>query len=356
MKIDLRALLEKQSPVMISLYMPTHRSAPDNEQDPIRFKNLLNDVRKRIAEYDCDCDADKLLAKAEALQKDYEFWQHTKDGLAVFIDENDTEVIQLGVNLPEQVTVSDHFHILPLINYFDIFTNYYVIDLSRDRFNLYHFDSEGFELMDLGEIATRFDDLFDDRDVRDSNVSRTDGAATNLHSHQTASQTQEKETEKYMRYIGNELNNYFRSKHKYPIIVFGTTENVSKFADFNKNQLHIHASIDKPFSSMDESQAMDALREKLLPRYIKEVKAEIENLKVALGQDEEKGSENISRIGQEAKNGRIKTLIINQDYKEISLDEIDKIVSDVILAGGEVITIHPEHVDFDLGVGAVYRF
>ena len=32
------------SPPCISLYQPTHRRHPDNQQDPIRFRNLVTEV------------------------------------------------------------------------------------------------------------------------------------------------------------------------------------------------------------------------------------------------------------------------------------------------------------------------
>ncbi|NLD34271.1 MAG: hypothetical protein GX653_05110, partial [Clostridiales bacterium] len=34
----------------ISLYLPTHRVQPDNQQDPIQFKNLLQQAEKRLTE------------------------------------------------------------------------------------------------------------------------------------------------------------------------------------------------------------------------------------------------------------------------------------------------------------------
>jgi hypothetical protein len=44
----LNELLAPHSPPCISLYQPTHRHHPDNQQDPIRFKNLVTEVETSL--------------------------------------------------------------------------------------------------------------------------------------------------------------------------------------------------------------------------------------------------------------------------------------------------------------------
>lgn len=351
MAITVRELLERKSPVMISLYMPTYRTSPDREQNAVRFRNLLEEVRRQVK----DGEGEKLVKELKELSQDTEFWQDVKEGLAVFVDNEGMETIKLAVELPERVIVGERFHILPLINYFDIFTEYYLLDLSKDRFTLSHFDSEGISPVELEGVETRFDDLFDDRDVKDGNLNRTDGAVSNLHGHQTKSNVEEKETEKFMRHIGTALSDLTKEKKGHPIIVFGTTENVAAFGEYTKNLVDVFLSIDKPLSSMEEKEAVETLRENLLPPFIKNIEEEIENLEISLGQDDQ-GSDNVSRIGQEAEQGRIKTLLIKKDYQDIEPEKLDKIVSDVILASGDVITVDENYVDFPRTIGAIYRY
>lgn len=351
MAITVRELLERKSPVMISLYMPTYRTSPDREQNEVRYRNLVDEVRSQVG----DGEGASLVEQLEELGQDTEFWQDVKEGLAVFVDDQGVETVKLAVELPERVVVGERFHILPLINYFDIFTEYYLLDLSKDRFALNHFDSEGISPVDLDGVETRFDDLFDDRDVKDGNINRTDGAASNLHGHQTSSSVEERETEKFMRHIGTALSGKTKGQDGLPLIVFGTTENVADFEEVTKNTLDIFLSIDKPLGSMDEKEAIAKLREYLLPPFIKGVEEEVENLEISLGQDDQ-GSDNISRIGQEAEQGRIKTLLLKKDYQGIEPDRLDKVVADVILAAGDVVTVDEDYVKFDHEVGAIYRY
>ena len=67
----------------LSLYQPTHRSFPDNRQDPIRFRNLVKTLDERLREADPAADANALLAPFHALAEDRDFWNHAQDALAV---------------------------------------------------------------------------------------------------------------------------------------------------------------------------------------------------------------------------------------------------------------------------------
>src|ERR1700676_823406 len=44
----LNELLAPSSPPCISLYQPTHRHHPDNQQDPIRFRNLVTEAESSL--------------------------------------------------------------------------------------------------------------------------------------------------------------------------------------------------------------------------------------------------------------------------------------------------------------------
>jgi hypothetical protein len=56
-----------------SLYMPTHRTHPDNLQDPILFKNLLKKPKQSSSE--TFRVSHTLLEPFVALESDEEFWR-----------------------------------------------------------------------------------------------------------------------------------------------------------------------------------------------------------------------------------------------------------------------------------------
>src|SRR5690554_4926932 len=76
----------QQKPPCISIYLPTHRSYPDNQQDTIRFRNLLKEESLSAA-YTAK-ESKELLKPCLELADDRPFWNCVQDGLALFVAEN----------------------------------------------------------------------------------------------------------------------------------------------------------------------------------------------------------------------------------------------------------------------------
>ena len=76
-------LLAPHEPPCISLYQPTHRHHPENQQDPIRFRNLVKAIETALGQKYPRRETRPLLAPFHALAEDRAFWNHACDGLAV---------------------------------------------------------------------------------------------------------------------------------------------------------------------------------------------------------------------------------------------------------------------------------
>ena len=77
------ALAAHSGPPCLSLYLPTHRHHPGNQQDPLRFRHLVQELEQSLEK---KYPADKirsLLEPFEELGRDRDFWNHTLDGIAV---------------------------------------------------------------------------------------------------------------------------------------------------------------------------------------------------------------------------------------------------------------------------------
>src|SRR5690625_6442335 len=79
----LSPFLERQEGPCLSLYQATHRSHPDNAQDPIRFKNLVKELEQSLSSKYHKNEYEPLLEPFHRLAADEHFWQHTLDGLAI---------------------------------------------------------------------------------------------------------------------------------------------------------------------------------------------------------------------------------------------------------------------------------
>jgi len=84
-RAEVRALIDERAKKCVSVYLPTHRSGSEIQQDPIRFKNLLKQAEERLANGEMRRpEAQAILRPAQRLLDDDGFWRHQSDGLAVF--------------------------------------------------------------------------------------------------------------------------------------------------------------------------------------------------------------------------------------------------------------------------------
>src|SRR5512142_809138 len=88
-------LLADHEPPCISVYQPTHRHHPDNQQDPIRFKSLLRAVADSLRQRYSGREVGPLLEPLQRLTADDAFWNHTLDGLAVLTAADTFHVFRL---------------------------------------------------------------------------------------------------------------------------------------------------------------------------------------------------------------------------------------------------------------------
>jgi hypothetical protein len=122
----------------VSLYMPTSRFSPNNqEKDSTRLKNLLRDAETALTGRGMRAaDAQALLAPGRALLDDRPFWLRSRDGLAILLGEDSRHVLQVAMPVPEHVHVDHRFWIRPLLPLLGRDESYWVLALSQKRVRL----------------------------------------------------------------------------------------------------------------------------------------------------------------------------------------------------------------------------
>ena len=81
----LMRLADRRGWPSVSLYLPTHRTGAEKDQDPIRLRNLIKSARDELLLGGSrEPETQALLAEASRLLDDATFWRQAGDGLAVF--------------------------------------------------------------------------------------------------------------------------------------------------------------------------------------------------------------------------------------------------------------------------------
>lgn len=142
-------------PPCLSLYQPTHRHHPDNEQDPIRFRNLLKALEESLRQKYATRDIRALLEPFQQLAGERDFWNHTLDGLAVLGAPGLFRVYRLQRPVPELAIVADSFHLKPLLRILQSADGYAVLGVSRERITLFEGNRDVLDEVELPFYETR---------------------------------------------------------------------------------------------------------------------------------------------------------------------------------------------------------
>ncbi len=146
----LKQLLAVRQKPCLSLYQPTHRSFPEREQDPIRYKQLVRQLEDSLRKQGFP-DADKLLEPFLALVDDNDFWNASRDGLAVFGAPGYFKFFRLQRKVPELAVANDRMHVKPLLRIAQSADRYQILALTMDSVRLYEGNRDGIDEIPLAE-------------------------------------------------------------------------------------------------------------------------------------------------------------------------------------------------------------
>ncbi len=155
----LKSLISQQGKWCVSLYMPTHRVGREQQQDPVRLKNLLakaetNLIAKWLAQARRSSD---LMQPAEELLVDKDFWQHQSDGLAMFLSNEFFVKYQLPASFKELLLITKSFHIKPLFPLLNRVGKFYILFISLNNIRLFQATADT-----ISEIALKFPTSMDE--------------------------------------------------------------------------------------------------------------------------------------------------------------------------------------------------
>jgi hypothetical protein len=178
-KTDLRELVEWDGKWHVSIYMPLHRAGRDQQQNPIRLKNLMAEAEKKLLEDGVRRPvAEKMLSPAEELLTDRDFWQHQANGLAVFLSEGYTKVFRLSEHFDEMVVVSNSFHVKPILPLLSGNGNFYILALSMNQVRLFRASREYVSEVELVDMPKSMGEALQIEDLQKNLGFHTDTANT----------------------------------------------------------------------------------------------------------------------------------------------------------------------------------
>lgn len=370
-------LLGQHEPPCLSLYQPTHRQHPDNQQDPIRFRNLVKTMEQSLRQKYPDREIEPLLAPYRALAEDNEFWNNAFDGLAVLGAQGLFRIYRLQRTPAELAVVADSFHTKPLMRILQSADRYQILGVNRHEVRLFEGNRDQLDEIDLAAGVPRSLDEALHRDIERDRATRTYGRvkpAMGLHGRGDVKQDAvDADTEHFFRAVDRAVLEHYSRPSGMPLLLAALPEHHHLFRKVSRNpHLAVEAIDVNP-----EALSIDALRQRawqlVQPHYLERLAGLID----AFGAAKAKGqsTDNLAEATKAAVAGRIATLLLEADREipgridastgavtldELDNPEVDDLLDDlgeyVLKSGGEVIVVPAERMPTTTGLAAIYRF
>lgn len=384
MEILTRELIEellsvKHTPCL-SLYMTTHRSHPENLQDPIRFQNLVKQLEKSLLEQHSAMDIEKFLEPFERLGNDKEFWSHTLDGLAVLGSAEFFKVIKLPITVQEFAVVADSFHTKALRKYLQSEDRYHVLSLGLNNIRLFEGSRHSLVEVELHPdipktITEALGSELTEKHSTVASYGGVGGESSDMHhGHGGKKAEVDKDAERFFRVIASAIYDHYSKPSGLPLILAALPEHHSLFQKVNKNPSLLPTSITVNTESISTDKLIELAWEVMEPDYLRKLESLAQKFQQAKAND--LGSDNIKEVVEAAKAGRVDTLLVEADrviaerlrnkvtgtFKQadstqpILDDLLDDIGELVTRMDGKVMIMPAEKMPAKTGLAAIFRY
>lgn len=376
----LQELLSVRNQPCLSVYIPTHRSHPENQQDPIAFKNLVKELEAKLAgQYD-ENEANILIEPLAALITDKEFWNHTPDGLALFSSKGIFRAYGLPLGVSQLIVTADSFHTKPLRRYLQSADRYQVLGLSRHHIRLFEGNRHALSEIKIPEGVPKTIEEALGKELTEEHLTAAayGGAGAQQpamhHGHGGKKDEVDKDAERFFRVVADAVYEHISKPSGLPLILAALPEHHHLFHEVNKNPNLAEKGITVNPDSLSTEELAKRAWATVEPAYTKKIKSLSEDFKTAKAN--EKGSDKAEEIAIAAAAGRVNILLAEEghniagkitdrttgaiDTKNIQQDGIDDLADDigelVMEKGGSVVIVPQGEAPSDTGLAAIYRF
>ncbi|MCX8061942.1 MAG: hypothetical protein N3D16_05125 [Anaerolineales bacterium] len=135
-KHDILLLQQIKGYPLVTITLPTHRTAPENRQDPIRVKNLVRQAAERLLSELTKRETEPLLRNLDQVANQIDY-RYTQDGLAMYIHQDFARLFYLPFPLKERVVIDQSFFTRDLVYALNRTQRYWVLVLSEKATRLY---------------------------------------------------------------------------------------------------------------------------------------------------------------------------------------------------------------------------
>jgi hypothetical protein len=377
----LKQLLSEYAAPCLSLYQPTHRSIPERQQDPIRFKNLLRRLGEQVQQQAPE-QADQLLQPLKALLDDPEFWDHTRDGIAVFSAPGNFHAYHLQHPVGEHAAVDQRPHLRPLLQFAQSVERFQILCLSRDSVRLFEGNREALEEVQLATQVPRTLEQALGSELTEKGQSgfpqgfgRASERGDSMQVEAGGSGKQDaidRDRDRYFHAVDQAILDHHSHPAELPLILAALPEHQAHFRRISHNPMLLDESIDCDPFALTPKELRDKAWQAMQPRKLERLAQLLDRY----GELHAQGlaSDKLEDIAQAILANRVATLLVeaertlhghvDHETGQVQVtseatqapDLLEELSAWVLELGGEVLVMPREHMPSSNGLAALYRF
>jgi hypothetical protein len=379
----LAGLLADHEPPCISLYMPTHRNHPENQQDPIRYRNLLTEMENSLRQKYPTREVRTLLEKFQTLARDDRFWNYRTDGLAILSSPLTFQMLELQRTVRELLVVADSFHIKPLLRVFQSTDRYHILALNRHAAKLYEGNRYGLDPVELPNVPSTIEEALGEELTEQHLTVASYGAGParaagggvtpSIHAHGDKKDEVDSDRDRFFRAIDRAILEHHSRPSGLPLMLATLKEYHDPFREVSHNPFLMADGITMNSEALNLDQLRAEAWRIVEPMYLERLAKIVDAYQKARSRD--LGSDDAARIAEAATAGRVGTLLIEADRQipgridpatgqihagDIADPEVDDVLDDlaehVLRIRGDVILVPAERMPSTTGAAAIYRY
>jgi hypothetical protein len=376
---SLAELASSEQPPCLSLFQPTHRHRPENQQDPIRFRNLVKELEASLGQKYPTAEIRLLLKPFETLAHDDSFWNHTLDGLAVLGGPTLFRVFRLQRTVAELAIVADSFHTKPLRRFLQSVGRYQILGLSLGKIRLFEGNRDALDEIDPAPEVPRTSTAVLGDEPTESHMTVASyggvgqGSAPMHHGDGGKQDAVQADAERFFRAVDRAVLEHHSRPSGLPLILAALPEHHHLFHRVSHNPFLLAEGL----SVNPDTLPIDELRERAWQVVAPQYQAGLVKLadEFAVAKSNGLGSDDPAEVAQAAAAGRVATLLIESDRMiggrldgatgridvadlrnpraDDVLDDLGELVGKM---GGRVVVLPAERMPGRTGLAATYRY
>lgn len=380
---DVNALIEDPNDVCLSIYMPAYPKWNDNQQNPIRFKNLLNQAESQWHEMQhAQAFTDPFFVPLHEMLEDKRFWESQSYGLALFRSADTLRYFRLPVPFDEVVTVSNRFHLKPLLSYLGRDQRFYILALSQKNTRILRGTRQKMEELKPEGLPTSLQEAlaFDlpQKQLQFYSGTQTgnhpDGKrAAIFHGQGAGSDDNKNAILRFFQQVSKGMQDLLRDEDA-PLILAGVEYLLPIYRETNSYKHLMEEEIHGNTEEWDLKEFQEKAWELMEPRFTKDREQARARYEQVAGQ-QGSASEVLREIVPGAVNGRVDLLFVPEGVRQWGvfdadnntihvheteepgdIDLLDLATVHTYLKGGTVFVVPPENMPTETEAAAIFRY